>query len=175
MVYMIRNLFVIKNSLLLVSENLGACHSLSQNEDLVSSFLTAINSISNLISGSSLKNIDLGDFTLYFHEEPKDSKILLVAIADINDKEKDVNDKLRKIATFFLDKYNHNLVNFNGERSQFQDFKRFLIANKLVEKTCRKKANCEDCSNRFTNDATVKQYENKVRSTLQTLSKKLKN
>ncbi len=86
--YMIRNLFVVKNGLLLVSENFGLCQKLGENEDLISGFLSALNSFSSMMSGSSIKNIDLGDFTLYFHEESKDSKILLVAITDINDKVK---------------------------------------------------------------------------------------
>ncbi len=134
MSYIIRNLFLVKNSLLLLSENFGDNQSLSINDDLISSFLSALISFSTLVSESSIKAIDFDVFTLYFYKVSEDSSILSIAIADRSDKENEIDFKLRKITSFFLDKYKNNLNNFNGERSQFQDFKQFLIDKKIFAK-----------------------------------------
>ncbi len=147
MFFIINNLFIIKSSLLLLSENFGHCQSFGDNQDLISSFLSAVNSISPLISGSSIKTIDFDEFTLNFYKEPNDSDILIVAITDLRDNAKEMNYKLSKIASSFFEKYKHILENFNGEITQFKGFGQFLIEKKLVEKNCGERSECKGCIN----------------------------
>ncbi len=99
--------------------------------------------------------------------------MLLIAITDRNDKIKDIDFKLRKIRSFFLNKYRNILVNFNGDTSLFQDFKQFLLDKKVLDKNCGKRVECSVCSNSSNTSASINKYENNVANFLESLSRNL--
>ena len=61
---MIRNLIIIdENSRTLLSANFGECHSLGEDNDMVSGFISAVHSFAKIVDAESVDEIQLGTLT----------------------------------------------------------------------------------------------------------------
>ncbi len=143
---MIQNIFISKNGILLTSQNFGNCHSINLNKDLISSFFTAIQKFSLVITGTSINFIDFEKLLVYFYEDPNDENLLYILITDFNDNPIEINFKMQKIATLFFNNYRQYIKNFKGYVSPFQTFGNTLIKMKLALKNCGGHPTCNNCS-----------------------------
>ncbi len=160
---MIRNLFIINHGIPLVKLNFGECHSLGVNDTLVAGFIEAMNSFSNEITGSSIKNINFRDYIFHFYKDEEIFNNLFVFIADSEEDADLINFKIKKIASIFNEKYNDILQNFNGDVGKFDNFKNILIEMNLTQKNCGGRPECEGCPNSGKNLGIIKDFEkNKI-------------
>ena len=63
---MIRNIFIIKDGIPLVIVNFGACHSLGEDDDLISGFIYVFGTFSRELTGDLIKTIDFENYTMCF-------------------------------------------------------------------------------------------------------------
>ncbi len=66
---MIRNLFIINHGIALLKLNFGECHSLGVNDDLIAGFMSAMDSFSKEVTGSSIRSINFKDYIFHFYND----------------------------------------------------------------------------------------------------------
>ena len=145
MIIIIRNLLIVKDTILLQNLHFGECHSLKANEDLVASFLSALNILSKDIFGSSIIHINYEDFFLYFYKDPDYSNTFFILFTDSYEEPKAMNYRISQIALIFKEKYPRILKNFKGFTSGFNNFKKTLIEMHVTQDNCGKHTDCNDC------------------------------
>ena len=144
---MIRNLFVIDgegNSLVVV--NFGECHSLGENDKVVSGFISAIQSFSKMVSGEGANEIRLGN--LFFIMSNHDD--LLFALASDTNKDDENKRKLKRIMSLFIERYADYLQNRSTSMDYtiFDEFGSLLVTSGIAERNCGENPDCEECENR---------------------------
>jgi hypothetical protein len=144
---MIRNIFITQNGISLVKLNFGECHSLGNNEDLVTGFLCALDSFSKEVTGSTIKSMYFDEYKFHFFKDEDYFDLLYVFITEILDDPNEVDFKIRKIASIFAEKYADAMKDFYGEISKFDDFKSILIDMNLAKKNCGGLPECTGCPN----------------------------
>ncbi len=144
---MIRNIFIIKDGVPLIKLHFGECHSLGSNEELLTGFLCALQNFSKELTGSTIKSINLEEYNFYFYKDERRPDLLHVFISDGGEDPSDINFKIQKIAGIFTSKYDSTLEAFDGEVSQFDDFKQVLLDMNLARKNCGGHEECEGCPN----------------------------
>jgi len=144
---MIRNIFIIKNGIPLVIINFGACHSLGSDDDLISGFIYVFGTFSRELTGDMIKTIDFENYKMYFYEDKTYLDLLFVFIYEINVKSKDIEFRIKKVASLFDERYSHRISEFNGNISHFSDFKNILLEMNLAQKNCGGRPECEGCPN----------------------------
>ena len=85
MIAIIRNIFIIRQSVLLLNLNFGLCHSLKSNEDLLASFLSAFNILSKDVFVSSIVNINYESYKFHFFKDQDFPNICFIKFADSNE------------------------------------------------------------------------------------------
>ncbi len=157
---MIRNLFIINHGIALLKLNFGECHSLGVNDDLIAGFMSAMDSFSKEVTGSSIRSINFKDYIFHFYNDEETDNNLFVFIADSEEDVELINYKINKIASIFNEKYSDTLKNFNGNVYKFNKFKEILIEMNLAQKNCGGRPECEGCTNSEKNLEILKDYEN---------------
>ncbi|TFF96893.1 hypothetical protein EU546_00355 [Candidatus Thorarchaeota archaeon] len=142
---MIRNLIILDNEgHALLSANFGECHSMANDEQAVSGFISALHSFSKMLAAGDLSEIQLGSlsFLLMTHREH------LFAISADDDKT-DVNrTKLNKIVQLFVEQCLGGRDS-SGEISEVcSSFTEHLLEERILQRNCGKHDDCADCQNR---------------------------
>ena len=159
MTAIIRNLFIIRNSILLLNVNFGECHSLGTDENLIASFISAIDILANEATGHSINKINFESYIFHFYNDNHSINKTFILIADSEENKSMVNFKIKKIASLFNEKYAVALSNFIGEVSQFNDFKQVLIEMNLAQKNCGGRPECVGCPNSAKSHKLLNLYE----------------
>ncbi|MFX1336994.1 MAG: hypothetical protein ACFFDK_00135 [Promethearchaeota archaeon] len=145
---MIQNLFVVKDGIALVNQNFGECHSLTQDIDLITSYISALQMISEEITGSSMRSINFDEITFHFYKDTNKLGLFYILVVDINDNQGDISNKIRKISELFNQLYFQKIEHFNGNISQFENFGEILIEKNIAQINCGENSECVSCSNR---------------------------
>lgn len=141
---MIRNLLILdKKGNNLLEVNFGECHSLAASASMVSSFISAIYTFGQAMTGQGIKNIRFEH--LFFLLYSQNDFIFLISVDD--DLESENRAKLERISSLFLEKYGQELKEFE-ETSITPDFTEFidlLLDLNIAQKNCGELPDCEDC------------------------------
>ncbi len=156
MITLIQNLFIIKNGVLIFSQNFGECHSLP-NDDLISSFLSVVDIFAKEITGATIETITFDQIHLFFHKDVRDTKILYIMIVDMDNDFNDVKDTILKISDFFYNLYSDILINFKGITTPYLVFGDLLAKKNILKENCGKYLKCVDCPN-SSGDSTILEY-----------------
>ncbi|MFX1451872.1 MAG: hypothetical protein ACFFCM_13585 [Promethearchaeota archaeon] len=160
------------NGVLLLDRNFGECQSFNGNSSLISSFISALTIFSGEFTVSPLKSIHFTDFKIHFYKDPGNLNILYILIVDSEDDPNQIDYKLQKISTLFIEKYLNILENFNGKISQFDKFGDLLIKMNLAQKNCGGHPECKECPNREKNSKifmAFKKDEGRFKSQIESL------
>ncbi len=144
----IKNVLIIKSGILIFSQNFEGFkeeHSLGSDMQMVSSFISAIQSFSTELTGSTIKTIKFERFTFNFYRDQSDRDLFYIIVSDFDYDQKEINCKMLKIASLFYDKHSSELTNFNGDLSTFLTFEKDLIENNIKAKNCGSRNNCINC------------------------------
>ncbi|MBN2228114.1 MAG: hypothetical protein JW779_00875 [Candidatus Thorarchaeota archaeon] len=143
---MIRNLIVIdNNSRPIVSANFGECHSLGQDDELISGFISAVYSFSKMLAADSLDQIQMRGLTFIIK-----SRGTLIFALSADDPNRATHEKtLVKIIDLFEDLYDYysTCVDPDVDTSVFHEFPRFLVDQSILQPNCGKYTDCKDCPN----------------------------
>lgn len=143
---MIRNLIIIdKNGRALLSTNFGECHSLGEDNEMISGFISAVYSFSKIFEAESVDAIQLGALsfilmnkgTLVFalsadDEDPAAHKATLVTVIELFEE---------------LYDYYSMSVESDIDTAIFQEFPKFLVDQGILKPNCGKYIECEGCPN----------------------------
>lgn len=144
---MIRNLIIIdKTGRTLLSSNFGECHSMSDDAEEISGFISALSSFGKYLSSDDLNQIDLSG--LRFILMSKTDLIFAISADDDNTQEHSVI--LTKIIELFADIYDSFSFGIEDEidTSVYREFPKFLVDQKILKLNCGKYVECEGCPNR---------------------------
>jgi hypothetical protein len=144
---LIRNIFIIKDGVALVKLNFGKCHSIQENQNLVTGFISGLVSFSKEAIGSSIKTMTVDKYIFYFLKKEQQSGLLYVIVSEEDDEPEKIQFKMKKIADLFFERYGSKIENFDGEISRFNEFKELLIEMNLAKKNCGGRPECEGCPN----------------------------
>lgn len=155
---MIQNLFVMKDGIALINQNFGECHSLTKDINLITSYLSALQIISEEITGTSIKNINFDEISFHFYIDKKKLGLSYIIVADNDDNLREINNKIHKIKNLFNQLYSAEIEQFNGNISQFKDFGTFLIENNILQINCGKKIDCNSCPNKINDSKMIETF-----------------
>lgn len=144
---MIRNLLILdKNGRALLCSNFGECHSLCDNTEAISSFISALSSFGSAISADTLNEITLSG--LRFIMMPKEDLIFSIS-ADDDDVEGH-RKILTQIIRLFADIYDSFSCGIEDEIDTivYQEFPKFLVDQDILQLNCGNYVECEGCPNR---------------------------
>ncbi|MHA1390609.1 MAG: hypothetical protein ACTSUZ_03740 [Candidatus Thorarchaeota archaeon] len=144
---MIRNLIIInKEGRALLSTNFGECHSLGEDDVMVSGFISALHGFSKILEATTLDQIELGALT--FILMAKGNLVFALSADDENISEH--KSTLVQIIELFEDLYDYYTVCVEPDIdiAIFQEFPKFLVDHEILKPNCGKYTECEDCPNR---------------------------
>ncbi|MHA2126040.1 MAG: hypothetical protein ACW99E_12105, partial [Promethearchaeota archaeon] len=95
------------------------------DDDLFGGFLTAISNIGEEIGGGEIRSLNFRNFNFVYLFD--DEKIcMFTIIADIEDFEEEIREKLELLKTEFIKRFHDELVNWNGDTQKFEVFDNFV-------------------------------------------------
>lgn len=159
---MIRNLIIIdENGRAILSANFGECHSLGEDNEMMSGFISAVHSFAKIVEAESLDAIELG--TLSFILKSKGN---LVFALSADDEDIIAHKKtLTTIIDLFEELYDYYsmCVDSDIDTSVFQEFPKFLVDQDILKPNCGNYTECEDCPN-SSKSLPVEEMTNQLRS-----------
>ena len=144
---MIRNLIIIdENGRALLTANYGECHSLGEDNDLISGFISAVYGFANVVNSTSVNEIQLGNLT--FILQSKGNLVFALSMDDRNLTEH--RKTLAKIIDLFEDLYDYYslCIELNISKSTFAEFPKFLVDQEILQPNCGDYTECAECPNR---------------------------
>lgn len=144
---MIRNLLILdKNGRALLCSNFGECHSLCDNTEEISDFITALSSFGRALSADTLNEISLSG--LQFLLKTKEDLIFSISADDTDNASH--RRVLNEIIGLFADLYDSFSCGIEDEVdiSVYQEFPKFLVDQGILQLNCGKYVECEGCPNR---------------------------
>lgn len=144
---MIRNLIIIdETGRALLTANYGECHSLGEDNDMISGFISAVYGFAKIVDSTSVDEIQLG--TLTFILMSKGNLVFALSMDDRNLKEH--QKTLTKIIDLFEDLYDYYsmCVTTDIDRSVFAEFPKFLVDQGILQPNCGNYTECAECPNR---------------------------
>jgi len=93
------------------------------NEQLFGAVMSAINKFAEKIADGGISSFELSDIKFSII---KKNEILFVANADLEEKDKKINQELSSISDKFFEIYSDQLANFSGDVSIFSDFEQYI-------------------------------------------------
>jgi hypothetical protein len=94
-------------------------------DDFVSGFFTAIHNISQEIGGGEIRSLNFRNFNIIYSYD--DEKFcIFILLADINDPEEEIREKLELMMNKFIERYKKDLINWNSDISKFESFDEFV-------------------------------------------------
>lgn len=164
---MIRNIFIIKDGAALVKLNFGKCHSIKENQDLVTGFISGLVSFSKEAIGTSIETMTIDKYIFYFLKEEERSNLLYVFVSEEDDDPEKIQFKMKKIADLFFERYDSVIDDFDGEVSRFGAFKQDLIEMNLAKKNCGGRPECKGCPNSSKSAHFLEVFEKEQKSFFQ--------
>ena len=143
---MIRNLIIIdKDGRALLSTNFGECHSLGEDNGLVSGFISAIYSFSKMFEAESVDEIKLGKLSFIL----KSKGNLVFALSADDEDITPHKATLVSIIDLFEELYDYYSMSVESEINIaiFQEFPKFLVDQDILKPNCGKYTECEGCPN----------------------------
>ncbi len=143
---MIRNLIIIdENGRALLTANYGECHSLGDDNDMISGFISAVYGFANVVNSTSVDEIQLG--TLTFILQSKGNLVFALSMDDRNLIEH--RKTLAKIIDLFEDLYDYYslCIESNIDKSTFAEFPKFLVDQEILKPNCGNYTECAECPN----------------------------
>jgi len=143
---MIRNLIIInRDGRALLSANFGECHSLGEDDEMVSGFISALYGFSKLLEATSLDQIELGALT--FILMTKGNLVFALSADDENIPEH--KSTLVRIIDLFEDLYDYYTVCVEPDIdvTVFHEFPKFLVDQEILKPNCGNYTECEECPN----------------------------
>jgi hypothetical protein len=143
---MIRNLLILdKNNRALLCSNFGECHSLCDNPEEISGFISALSAFGRALSADSLNEISLSG--LSFLIMPKEQLIFSISADDDNTEV--YRETLIEIIDLFADIYDTFSFGIEDEIDTlvYQEFPKFLVDQGVLKLNCGKYAECKGCPN----------------------------
>ena len=143
---MIRNLIIINRyGRALLSANFGECHSLGEDDEMVSGFISALYGFSKLLEAATLDQIELGALT--FILMTKGNLVFALSADDENIPEHKLT--LVKIINLFEDLYDYYTVCVEPDVdvTVFHEFPKFLVDQEILQPNCGNYTECEECPN----------------------------
>ncbi len=156
---LIQNLFIVKDGIALVNQNFGECHSLTHDVNLITSYISALQMISEEITGSSIKSINFNEIAFHFYIDTKISGLFYIIVADIDDNQKTISNKIRKIGDLFSQLYFQKIEHFNGNIGQFKNFGKILIEKNIAKGNCGENSECDSCPNRNNESRIIENFK----------------
>jgi small GTP-binding protein len=142
---MLHSVYIIKNGALLVEYNFGADKSLNGDMCLVSGFISAIQSFSKELTGSVIKTINFESYTFHFYKDLDEYGLIYVLVSDKEYNIKEINCKIRKIASKFTRSHANNIDKYKGRLDYFDSFHHILKKINIDQENCGYEKNCQDC------------------------------
>jgi len=133
---MIQKLLITKNGILIFEQRFYDCSLLLDNDLIISSYLSAIETVSKLIIGKTIRSVNLDELTIHYYKDISDDTILFILFIDSDENVNDIQKKFKEIGDHFFKEFSIFLKKFNGDVSKFQDFNNTLIHNHIVENSC---------------------------------------
>lgn len=143
---MIRNLIIIdENGRAILSANFGECHSLGEDDEMVSGFISAVYSFSKIMEAESLDAIQLGQLSFILMST---GNLVFALSADDNDTTAH-KATLSTVIDLFEDLYDYYsmCVESDIDISIFHEFPKFLVDQDILKPNCGKYAECDGCPN----------------------------
>ena len=121
---MISKVLIIKsNGILCYSKTLFGTNQI--DDDFVSGFLTATLDISEKIGGGEIRSLNFRNFNIiYSYDDEK--RCIFILLADINDPEEELRDKLELLKMEFIKRYHDDLINWDSDIGKFENFDEFV-------------------------------------------------
>jgi len=95
------------------------------DDDFVSGFLTATLDISEKIGGGEIRSLNFRNFNIiYSYDDEK--RCIFILLADINDPEEELRDKLELLKKEFIKLYHDDLINWDSDIGKFESFDEFV-------------------------------------------------
>lgn len=167
--YILQSVFIIQNGVLLVSQNFRSDHSLGTDMQLVSGFISAIQSFSRELTGSAVKTINFENFTFHFYKDPDYENLLYVMVTKIDYELKEIRCKILKIASVFSKAYSGKIDSFDGDVTKFDDFSEKLLDMKIGQKGCGKD-NCMECPYNDSYSKLIRDFKGEKETTISLLN-----
>lgn len=144
---MIRNLIIIHETRrALLTANYGDCHSLGEDNDMISGFISAVYGFAKVVNSTSVDEIELGNLTFILMS--RGNLIFALSIDDGNLAEH--RKTLVKIIDLFEDLYDYYSVCVASDidTSVFAEFPKFLVDQEILQPNCGTYIECAECPNR---------------------------
>jgi hypothetical protein len=144
---MIRNLIIIdENGRALLSANFGECHSLGEDNDMISGFISAVYGFAKIVNSTSVDEIQLG--TLTFLLKSKGNLVFALSADDENLTHH--RETLAKVMDLFEDLYDYYTVCIEPDvdTTVFTEFPKFLVDQGIMQPNCGNYTECDECPNR---------------------------
>jgi len=95
------------------------------DNDFISGFFTAILDISQKIGGGEIRSLNFRNFNIIYSYD--DEKLcIFILLADINDPEEEIREKLDILKKEFIKRYRNNIINWDSDIGKFEAFDEFV-------------------------------------------------
>ena len=143
---MIRNLIIInRDGRALLSANFGECHSLGEDDEMVSGFISALYGFGKMLDATTLDQIQLGNLTFVLMAKGD----LVFALSADDENIPQHKTTLVQIIDLFEDLYDYYTVCVEPDIdiAIFQEFPKFLVDQEILQPNCGNYTQCEECPN----------------------------
>ncbi len=122
-------LIILSNGILCYSKTFFGHNNI--DDDFVSGFLTAILDISHKIGGGEIRSLNFRNFNiLYSYDDEK--HCIFILLADINDSEEEIRQRLELMKHEFIKRYRNDLINWDSDIAKFEGFDEFVEENVYI-------------------------------------------
>jgi len=145
---MIRNLIIIdETGRALLTANYGECHSLGEDNDMISGFISAVYGFAKIVDSTSVDEIQMGTLTFILMSKGN----LIFALSMDDEKVTEHRKTLAKIIELFEDLYDYysECVASDVDKSVFAEFPKFLVDQEILQPNCGNYTECAECPNRI--------------------------
>jgi len=95
------------------------------DDDFISGFLAAILDISQKIGGGEIKSLNFRNFNIiYSYDDEK--YCIFILLADINDPEEEIREKLELMKNEFIKRYKNDLIYWDSDIAKFEEFDEYI-------------------------------------------------
>ncbi|MFX1303165.1 MAG: GTPase domain-containing protein [Promethearchaeota archaeon] len=116
-------LIILSSGILCYSKTLFGTNQI--DEDFVSAFLTATIDISKKIGGGEIRSLNFRNFNIIYSYD-NDKRCIFILLADINDPEEKLRNKLELLKKEFIKRYHDDLINWDHDIGKFESFDEFV-------------------------------------------------
>ncbi|MFX0007542.1 MAG: hypothetical protein ACFFA7_16540 [Promethearchaeota archaeon] len=94
-------------------------------DDFVSGFFMVIHNISQEIGGGEIRSLNFRNLDI-INSYDDEKFCIFILLADINDPEEEIREKLELMMIEFIERYKKDLINWNSDISKFESFDEFV-------------------------------------------------